>query len=109
MADQSLRDNAVAELRLTTIGWNKAKSYSPTQLAGTHWGKGLDFLARISAANAMARNAAVVYLKKTTRGYSASATNWKQAMVELAKITDVAPQPQPVYPSTTRYPSQVPA
>ncbi len=90
MTDKELKDAAVAELKKTTVGWNKAKSYSPEKLATTYWGKGLAFLAQISAANAAARDAAVVYLKKTTRGYSVTATNWKLAFAELAKITDVA-------------------
>jgi len=107
MSDAALRDSAASELRLTTVGWNKVKNYAPAQLAVTHWGKAMSFLSQISSANATARNAAVGYLKKTTRGYSATATNWKQAFAELAKIADSAPAPSIVYPSTSRFPAEV--
>ena len=90
MSDVTLRDAAETELRLTTAGWNKVKNYSPEQLAATHWGKGLDLLAQISQANDAPRDQAIVYLKKTTRGYSPTATNWKLAFAELAKIVDTA-------------------
>ncbi len=102
MTDTELRDAAVAELRLTTLGWNKVKNYSPSQLASTHWGKGLSFLSQISSANATPRDVAVVYLKKTTRGYSPSAVNWKSAFAELAKISAVSA----VFPDSKRYPSE---
>lgn len=107
MSDVTLRDSAVAELKQTTVGWNKVKNYPPEKLTPTHWGKGLVPLGQISAANAATRDRAVVYLKKTTRGYSPTATNWKLAMAELAKITDT-PTPSAAYPSTSRYPSETP-
>ncbi len=50
MSDISLRDAALAELKLTTVGWNKVKNYSPAQLATTHWGKAMSFLEQIGAA-----------------------------------------------------------
>lgn len=109
MADTQLRDAAGVELKQTTLGWNKVKNYSPAQLAATHWGNGLTLLAQISAANAVPRDTAVGYLKKTTRGYSSTATNWQQAFAELAKISDVVQPPPPVvvYPALSRYPSEV--
>ena len=47
MTDKQLRDAAVAELKLTTVGWSKVKSYSPEKLAPTHWGKAMALLAQI--------------------------------------------------------------
>lgn len=47
MTDKQLRDAAVAELKLTTVGWSKVKSYSPEKLASTHWGKAMTLLAQI--------------------------------------------------------------
>lgn len=50
MTDKELRDAAVAELKLTTVGWTKVKSYSPEKLAPTHWGKAMALLAQIGQA-----------------------------------------------------------
>lgn len=47
MTDAELRDAAVAELKLTTVGWSKVKSYSPEKLGTTHWGKALNLLGQI--------------------------------------------------------------
>ena len=103
MSDVTLKDAAVVELRLTTVGWNKVKNYSASRLAATHWGKGLTLLSQITSANATPRNAAVAYLEKTTRGYSPTATNWKSAFAELAKIGATA---NPVFPRSSFYPSE---
>jgi hypothetical protein len=107
MTDVQLRDAAKVELRQTTVGWNKVKSYPPDKLAPTFWGKGLNLLSQISSTNATPRNAAVGYLKKTTRGYSPTGMNWKAAFDELAKITDDVAPPSTAYPSTSLYPSEV--
>lgn len=107
MTDTQLRDAAEAELTQTTLGWNKVKNYSQTQLASTHWGKGLSLLDQITQANAVPRDKAIYYLKRTTRGYSPTATNWNLAFQELAKITDGSQPPAAVYPSLSRYPSEV--
>lgn len=92
LTDTELKNAAVAELKLTTTGWNTAKTYTPEKLALTHWGKGLKLLAQISSANATPRNAAVVFLKKTTRGYvgppPTPSSNWGKALSELAKINE---------------------
>jgi len=50
MTDKELKDAAVAELRLTTVGWNKVKNYSAAQLATTHWGKAMNLLGQIGGA-----------------------------------------------------------
>lgn len=47
MTDAELRDAAVAELKQTTVGWNKVANYSSTKLATTHWGKAMSFLEEI--------------------------------------------------------------
>jgi hypothetical protein len=47
MTDKQLRDAAVAELKLTTVGWSKVKGYSPEKLASTHWGKAMVLLGQI--------------------------------------------------------------
>ena len=48
MTDAELRDAAVAELKLTTVGWNKVASYSAQKLATTHWGKAMALLSQIN-------------------------------------------------------------
>lgn len=92
MSDVTLKDAAIAELKQTTLGWNKVKAYPPEKLALTRWGKGLAHLAQISAQNAGPRDAAVALLKKTTRGYVGSPpapnSNWGRALTELGKIKD---------------------
>lgn len=54
MSDQQLRDQAVAELKLTTAGWRKAKGQpnypSGTAPATTHWGKAMSLLGQIGQA-----------------------------------------------------------
>lgn len=108
MSDTSLRDSAEAELKQTTLGWNKVKNYPPATLATTYWGRGLALLGGIvGATNKVHVDAALVYLKKTTRGYSPNAVNWKNAFSELAKVSDVAPPPTAIYPSNTLYPAEV--
>lgn len=47
MTDQELRDQAVKELKLTTVGFINSKWTVPP--AGTHWKTALDLLARIGA------------------------------------------------------------
>lgn len=39
MTDKELRDAAWEHLRQTTVGWSRVKTYPPSKLAGTHWGK----------------------------------------------------------------------
>jgi hypothetical protein len=94
-------------LKQTTVGWLKTNGQprypSGTAPATTHWGKGMNLLSQISSQNAAPRNAAVTFLKKTTKGYSATGSNWKAAMAELAKIGGTTT----AYPGSTRYPSEV--
>ena len=56
MSDSQLRDAAIAELKKTTVGWNKVAGYSPDKLATTHWGKALAYLQKISSTSAPAAN-----------------------------------------------------
>ncbi len=108
MSDTSLRDSAEVELRQTTLGWNKVKLYTPQVLATTHWGKGLAYMAAITAAaNRPHVDAALVYLQKTTKGYSTTGPNWNKAFAELAKVTDSPPPPSGIYPAANLYPSEV--
>ncbi len=109
MSDTSARDAAVAELKLTSVGWlkqNGAPRYpSGTAPMSTHWGKGMYQLGLISSANATPRNAAVANLEKTTKGYNTTGNYWIAAMNELAKIVDAAPRI--IYPANTLYPAEV--
>ena len=114
MSDATLKDAAIAELKQVTTGWLKTNGQprypSGTAPMTTHWGKAMDLLRQISSDNIAHRDAALGYLKKTTKGYSATGSNWKLALAELAKITGGTPPPPPpsaVYPSTSRYPSEV--
>lgn len=51
MTDAQLRDSAVAELKLTIVGWLKANGVprypSGTAPATTHWGKAMTLLGQI--------------------------------------------------------------
>lgn len=47
MTDRELADAAWKELALTTVGWDRASRYSPSQLAKTHWGRAKALLDQI--------------------------------------------------------------
>ena len=50
MTDAEKAAAAIAELKLTTVGWSRVKSYSPAKLATTHWGKAMVLLNQIASA-----------------------------------------------------------
>lgn len=64
MTDKQLADQVIAELRQTTVGWNKVAGYSPAKLATTHWGKAMSLLGQIGTVTPPPPSA--VYPSKTS-------------------------------------------
>lgn len=96
MTDTQLRDEAVALLEKTTVGY--VNSHWKTPPAGTFWAQALAVLSQVSSTNAAHVQAALTDLRLTTVGYinknwktPPAGTHWANGLVALAAIVDSTP------------------
>lgn len=99
MTDTQLRDQAVALLKKTTVGYINSH-WAPPPPANTNWHPALELLGQISPSNSAHVQAALTQLKETVVGYinknwttPPAGTHWANALEQLDQIVSPAPPP----------------